>query len=174
MLRYSAKIALLTLSWVPVAVVVSDHIAHIGRIEGASMKPTLNPDSSLGWSDFVFLTKYGLRDPGAFKVGDVVFLRSPSNPEHILVKRILGLHGDEILTKSPFPRPKCVIPPNHLWVEGDNIHSIDSNTFGPVSAGMVIAKATHVVFPPSRFGPTPAGGREARLSELKRQASIAS
>lgn len=175
MYRYTAKVALLTLSWVPVAIVISEHVAHIGRIQGSSMKPTLNPDSSLGWSDFVFLWKYGLREPGALQVGDVVLLRSPSDPEKILIKRILGTQGDDILTRAPFPRPKCTVPANHLWVEGDNIHSIDSNTFGPVSAGMVIGRATRVVFPPSRYGPIPlTGGREARLAELKKQASSSS
>lgn len=164
----------MTLSWVPVAVVFSEHVAHIGRIQGSSMKPTLNPDSSLGWSDFVFLWKWNVRDPGTLKVGDVVLLRSPSDPERILIKRILGVQGDDILTRAPFPRPKCHIPQSHLWVEGDNIHSIDSNTFGPVSSGMVIGKATRVVWPPSRFSVIPhTGGREARLDVLKK-ASIPS
>lgn len=173
MFRYATKVSLLTLSWIPVAITISEHVAHFGRIQGASMKPTLNPDSSLGWSDYVFLWKYGLREPGALNVGDVVLLRSPQDPERILIKRVLGVQGDEILTRTPYPRPKCTIPPNHLWVEGDNIHSIDSNTFGPVSSGMVIGKATRILFPPSRFGPIlSTGGREARLAELKKQASI--
>ena len=85
------------------------------------------------------------------KVGDVVLLRSPTDPEKILIKRVLGVAGDEILTRAPYPKPRCPIPTNHLWVEGDNIHSVDSNNFGPVSTGLVIGKATRIVFPPSRF-----------------------
>lgn len=173
MFRYAAKVSLLTLSWIPVAITVSEHVGHVGRIQGSSMKPTLNPDSSLGWSDYVFLWKWGLRDNNSMKVGDVVLLRSPTDPEKILIKRVLGVAGDEILTRAPYPKPRCPIPTNHLWVEGDNIHSVDSNNFGPVSTGLVIGKATRIVFPPSRFGPMPTtGGREARIAELKKQAGL--
>lgn len=172
MLRYTTKVAILALSWVPVVVTFTEHVAHIGRIEGISMKPTFNPDNSLGWTDFVFLWKFRVRDPDQLKVGDVVLLRSPQDPEKILIKRILGIQDDEILTKPPYPRPTAKIPKSHLWVEGDNtLHSIDSNTFGPVSSGLVVAKATHIIFPFKRFGPVaPLGAREARLSELKRVA----
>ncbi|VVT53445.1 uncharacterized protein SAPINGB_P003577 [Magnusiomyces paraingens] len=203
MLRYSAKVVLVGLSWIPVAITFTEHVAHIGRIEGISMKPTLNPDSSLGWSDYVFLWKFRLRgttpvpvstpssspspspspSPSSIsssssphtatpnlRVGDVVLLRSPQDPEKVLIKRILATQGDRVLTRAPYPKPTTVIPPNHLWVEGDNtFHSIDSNTFGPVSTGLVIAKATYVVFPPSRFGPiSKTAAREARIDELKR------
>lgn len=173
MFRYSAKVALLTLSWAPVVVTFTEHIAHFARIEGISMKPAFNPDNSLGWSDWVLLWKYGIREPNQLKVGDVVLLRSPQNPEKILIKRVLGVQNDEILTKPPYPRPTAIVPKNHLWVEGDNVfHSIDSNTFGPVSIGLVVAKATRIVFPFSRFGPVSRiGAREARLNELKRVAN---
>lgn len=81
MLRYCASVAFLTLSWTPVVITFNEHVAHFGRIEGISMKPTFNPDSSLGWSDFVLLWKYGIREPNHLKVGDVVLIRSPQNPE---------------------------------------------------------------------------------------------
>lgn len=173
MWKYTAKVSFIALSWVPVVMTVTENVAHFGRIEGISMKPALNPDSSLGWTDFVFLWKYRIRDPGQLNVGDVVLLRSPQDPDKILVKRILGVQKDKILTRPPYPRPIATVPRNHLWVEGDNLfHSVDSNTFGPVSAGLVIAKATHVIFPFSRFGPISSiGAREARLDELKQVAN---
>lgn len=44
------------------------------------------------------------------------------------------------------------IPDGHCWVEGDHAgHSMDSNSFGPVSLGLVTAKATFIVWPPSRW-----------------------
>lgn len=44
------------------------------------------------------------------------------------------------------------IPEGHCWVEGDHTgHSMDSNNFGPVSLGLVTAKASHIVWPPSRW-----------------------
>lgn len=168
MLRYTTKLALVTLSWIPVAMTFTEHVAHIGRIEGISMKPTLNPDNSLGWTDFVLIWKYGVKNAEKLHVGDVVLLRSPKNPDRILVKRVLGVEGDEIITRSPYPRPTAKIPASHLWVEGDNVfHSIDSNTFGPISVGLVLGKATHVIFPFKRFGAIPSNtSREARLNKL--------
>lgn len=44
------------------------------------------------------------------------------------------------------------MPEGHCWVEGDHTgHSMDSNCFGPVSLGLVTAKATCIVWPPSRW-----------------------
>lgn len=131
------------------------------------MKPALNPDESLGWRDMLFLWKFRQRVPGKLQVGDVVVLRSPEDPNKILVKRILGIGGDEIKTRGQYPKQICKIPPNHLWVEGDNLHSVDSNNFGPVSVGLVMGKAACILFPPSRIGPIKPGGREARLAYLK-------
>ncbi|ODQ63704.1 LexA/Signal peptidase [Nadsonia fulvescens var. elongata DSM 6958] len=162
------KTGIITLTWIPVLATVCDHVAFFGHIEGSSMKPALNPDASLGWTDTVWLKKWGIHKPGSIQVGDVVLLRSPDDPEKILAKRVLAVGGDEVVTRKTYPRPVCRIPPNHIWAEGDNIHSIDSNNFGPVSTGLIIGKASNIVFPFNRFGPVPNGGREARLSHLNR------
>ncbi|ANB13037.1 Imp2p [Sugiyamaella lignohabitans] len=169
MIRHGFRVSLAMLSWVPVVATINQSVAYFTWVEGGSMKPSLNPDSSLHWRDLVFLWKFRQKEPGALKVGDVVVLRSPEQPDKILVKRILGVGGDKVLRRGdgPYPRPTCHVPTNHLWVEGDNIHSIDSNNFGPVSVGLVIGRATRILFPPSRFGPIPDGGREARIAIIR-------
>ena len=44
------------------------------------------------------------------------------------------------------------VPEGHCWVEGDHTgHSMDSNSFGPVSLGLVTAKASCIVWPPRRW-----------------------
>lgn len=44
------------------------------------------------------------------------------------------------------------IPEGHFWIEGDHTgHSMDSNNFGPVSLGLLTAKASCIVWPPSRW-----------------------
>lgn len=129
------------------------------------MRPSLNPDSSLGSHDLLVLKKYGLRKPGSIAKGDVLVFRSPMDAERIMVKRVLATPGDTIKPRptSTYPKKQVRIPPNHVWLEGDNIHSIDSNTFGPVSTGLVIGKAVQIVYPTSRWGQVPAGGREDAL-----------
>ncbi|XP_017170751.1 mitochondrial inner membrane protease subunit 2 isoform X2 [Mus musculus] len=44
------------------------------------------------------------------------------------------------------------VPRGHMWVEGDHHgHSFDSNSFGPVSLGLLHAHATHILWPPERW-----------------------
>lgn len=70
------------------------------------------------------------------------------------VKRIIGLAGDVVKTRNPYPYPTVKIPPGHIWVEGDGgeLKSLDSNDYGPIATGLVIGKVTHVVLPLRRAG----------------------
>lgn len=59
--------------------------------------------------------------------------------------------GDVINTLG-YKRQYVHIPEGYCWVEGDHTgNSLDSNTFGPVSLGLITAKATLVVWPPARW-----------------------
>lgn len=166
--KYGYKVTLAMLSWIPVMIVFNEHVCYVGKIEGSSMRPTFNP-SALNQQDWVLLWKYGLRSPNTIKLNDVVLFKSPENPNKILCKRVKGVQGDSIQTRYPYPREICNIPRSHLWVEGDNIHSIDSNTFGPISSGLVIGIATKVIWPPERWMNVPNGGREARIFATKEE-----
>ena len=164
--KYSLKRTLIFLSWLPVLYEISEHVVYLGKIEGISMKPTFNPSDS-NKNDYVLLWKWDTKNIRNLKVGDVIFLRSPINPENIYTKRIKALQGEMLIPRYPDDRKRVTVPLNHIWVEGDNIHSIDSNTYGPVSTGMVIGKASWIVYPFNRWGPVPPGGRECRESALR-------
>lgn len=79
--------------------------------------------------------------------------RSPSDPYKLITKRIVALAGDVVHTKPPFPDPTVRVPDGHVWVEGDNGRSsLDSNTYGPVSARLIEGRLTHILYPFYKFG----------------------
>ncbi|XP_024846827.1 mitochondrial inner membrane protease subunit 2 isoform X2 [Bos taurus] len=134
---------------VPVAVTFLDRVACVARVEGASMQPSLNPGGSQS-SDVVLLNHWKVRN---FEVqrGDIVSLVSPKNPEQKIIKRVIALEGDIVKTMGHKNR-YVKVPRGHIWVEGDHHgHSFDSNSFGPVSLGLLHAHATHILWPPKRW-----------------------
>jgi inner membrane protease subunit 2 len=78
------------------------------------------------------------------------------HPEVEVVKRVIGLEGDIVYTRAPYPYPTAKVPEGHIWVEGDGgangKQSLDSNTYGPVSMSLVTGKITHVLWPWASFG----------------------
>uniref|UniRef100_A0A673GJC4 Mitochondrial inner membrane protease subunit 2 n=1 Tax=Sinocyclocheilus rhinocerous TaxID=307959 RepID=A0A673GJC4_9TELE len=118
---------------VPVTVTVLDRLAYVARVEGASMQPSLNPDGESS-PDVVLLNRWSVRNYQVHR-GDIVSVLS-QNP-------LLTLGY-----KNRYVR----VPDGHLWIEGDHHgHSFDSNTFGPVSRGLVHGRASHIIWPPSRW-----------------------
>ena len=166
-------------SWIPVLGIFNAHVAELTSISGPSMYPLLNTDKDGTLRrDVVVNVKYGAERN--LQRGMVVTLRcvgpcgnishagrrkshsrtdwddrSPFHPEIVAVKRVVGLPGDLVETKPPYPLETVRIPPRHVWVEGDGPpgSSLDSNTYGPVSTRMVVGKVTHIVYPFSKFGP---------------------
>lgn len=132
---------------IPVGVAFIDIFGYIARVDGVSMQPCLNPDSS---KDYVFLNKLSCK---LYQVarGDVVALLSPRDPEQKLIKRVIGLEGDIINTLN-YKKSLIRVPEGHCWVEGDNANnSMDSNLFGPIALALITAKATAIVWPPQRW-----------------------
>jgi len=85
----------------------------------------------------------------ASRLADVNYCRSPFHPNVMSVKRVTGLEGDVVRTRKPFPNPYVRVPQGHIWVEGDGGEgrSLDSNTYGPVSVGLVAGRVTHILLP---------------------------
>ncbi|XP_040406601.1 mitochondrial inner membrane protease subunit 2 isoform X1 [Cygnus olor] len=152
---------------VPVTVTFLDRVACVARVEGASMQPSLNPGGRQA-SDVVLLNHWSIRNYDVQR-GDIVslvtemdlslvllnflfyILRSPRNPEQKIIKRVIALEGDIIKTIG-YKKKYVKVPHGHIWVEGDHHgHSFDSNAFGPVSLGLLHARATHILWPPKRW-----------------------
>lgn len=80
--------------------------------------------------------------------------RSPANPSHIAVKRIIGLPGDRVFARHPYAKDSQIVPFNHVWLEGDADDprkSLDSNTYGPVSMSLVTGRVVAVLRPRFRW-----------------------
>ncbi|KAM6437990.1 mitochondrial inner membrane protease subunit 2 isoform 1-T2 [Liasis olivaceus] len=134
---------------VPVTITFLDRVACIARVEGASMQPSLNPVEQHA-SDIVLLNHWSIRNYEVRR-GDIVSLVSPRNPEQKIIKRVIALEGDIIKTIG-YKKKYVKIPHGHIWVEGDHHgHSFDSNAFGPISLGLLHARATHILWPPERW-----------------------
>ncbi|KAF2879234.1 hypothetical protein ILUMI_26936 [Ignelater luminosus] len=133
---------------VPVGITFLDIVGYVARVDGISMQPALNPDKTS--DDYVFLNRWAVRSQDIQR-GEIISLISPKDPELKIIKRVVGLQGDLVVTLG-YTRAVVKIPEGHCWVEGDHTgHSMDSNNFGPVSLGLVTAKASHIVWPPSRW-----------------------
>ncbi|XVE97068.1 hypothetical protein REPUB_Repub02eG0278800 [Reevesia pubescens] len=135
-----------------ITLTVSDRLASVVAVRGASMSPTFNPKTKnlLGSlsDDYVLVEKFCLAKY-KFSPGDVIVFCSPFDHKEKHVKRIVGLPGDWVGATYDVVK----IPDGHCWVEGDNsASSMDSRSFGPVPLGLVKGKATHIVWPPHRVG----------------------
>jgi nickel-type superoxide dismutase maturation protease len=95
-------------------------------VQGSSMAPTLLPGDRL--------VVVPARKP---RIGDVVAVADPRDPERLLVKRVIGVDP----------------PDSTLIVAGDNPEaSTGSATFGPVAHRTVLGRATYRYFPVERAG----------------------
>ena len=70
-----------------------------------------------------------------------------------MIKRVICLEGDEVVNAPCRPGHTFVLGRGHCWVEGDNrANSVDSSShYGPVFTGLVLGKATHIIWPPRRW-----------------------
>ncbi|KAG5962065.1 hypothetical protein E4U57_007311 [Claviceps arundinis] len=153
-LREVAECCVGIATWLPIITCVHLYVAEITFINGPSMYPFLNEDKDkTSWRDAVLNYKWSPQKD--LQRGMVVTLRSPTNPESVVIKRVVALEGDVIKTKHPYPIATVRIPENHVWVEGDGHpgSSVDSNTYGPVSKRLLTGRVTHFVFPWRKFGP---------------------
>lgn len=113
------------------------------------MLPTLHGDQTIQ-ADYVWIS--AVRRDYSVRRGEVVAFSSPNDPDRVLIKRVIGLPGDVIKTSS-YKQPVVKVREGSIWVEGDNRErSMDSNYFGPVPLGLVVGKATRIVWPPARWG----------------------
>ena len=136
-------------------------------IPSGSMIPTLEVGDRVLTNKFI----YRFEDP---KRGDVVVFRSVEGGGEDLIKRVVGVPGDEISVrngtlfvngeaqKEPYVNRDVPdintygpmrVPEDSVFVMGDNrANSRDSRFFGPVPSENIEGEAFVTFWPPSRLG----------------------
>lgn len=126
----------------------------VGVLTGIAMSPTLN---SSGLTEPAAVESFLLRSiprPKAYRSifdGDVVAFSSPlsstKEADHVMVRRVAALEGDEMVSDDPDCEP-FTIPKDHAWVLADNEklepkEAIDSRVFGPIPMQSILGRVIY-------------------------------
>jgi len=165
-LRFIREILETVIPAVMIALLINLFMAQATRVYGQSMEPNLRTDQRL----IVEKLSYHLHPP---RHGDVIVLKLHDDSSELLIKRVIGLPGEEVeiregrvfingqVLEEPYLNhptegqmaPKMV-PPLHVFVLGDNRgFSNDSRSFGMVNFSDIIGRAFFSYWPPERLGP---------------------
>jgi signal peptidase I len=158
---------ILLLAFALVFGVVRPFVLEAFYIPSGSMVPTLKVGERVFVNKFI----YRFTEP---KRGDIIVFRDVEGTDEDLIKRVVGLPGDEvavqngvlILNGEPQEEPyvnqrfpddsfygPTKVPEGKVFVMGDNrSNSADSRVFGPVPMENIAGEAFVSFWPPSRIG----------------------
>ncbi len=152
-----------------IALLINLFLAQATRVYGQSMEPNLHTDQRLIVEKLsynpLFRQYLGFDGPAQ---SDVVVIRLQTQSNELLIKRVIGLPGDEVIIQNgqvfvngqPIAEPylshattgsfgPTTVPPLHIFVLGDNRDfSNDSRTFGTVPLKDVVGRAWFSYWPP--------------------------
>uniref|UniRef100_A0A3B3ZBI0 Mitochondrial inner membrane protease subunit 2 n=1 Tax=Periophthalmus magnuspinnatus TaxID=409849 RepID=A0A3B3ZBI0_9GOBI len=91
------------------------------------------------------------KDSLKMQKSSIIYTHKVAEKRIKIIKRVIGLEGDFIRTMG-YKNRYVKVPDGHFWIEGDHHgHSLDSNSFGPVSVGLLHGRASHIIWPPHRW-----------------------
>jgi len=148
-----------------IAFFIHAFLAQATRVYGQSMEPNLHTNQRL----IVEKISYRFHGP---RRGDIVVLKRPDSDGELLIKRVVGLPGEEIsvhdgrvyIDGRPLEEPYLSqltrghygpvrVPPLHVFVLGDNrAASNDSRVFGPVHRNQILGRAWFCYWPLDEIG----------------------
>jgi signal peptidase I len=129
-------------------VFVNEFLFDFYLLEGESMLPTFEPYGNIVFVEKISNNKIWQKIFGfkkQYKRGEIVCAINPTNHNMNICKRIIYLEGDEVELKNG---NKILIPPNNLWIEGDNkFNSMDSRKFGYISNHLILGRVLFTIWP---------------------------
>ena len=164
-LRFLREVLETAVPAIMIALLINLFMAQATRVYGQSMEPNLHTDQRL----IVEKLSYHMHPP---RRGDVIVLKLHHDKAELLIKRVIGLPGEEVEIKDgrvlvngtvleePYlnqytqgqmaPR---VVPPLQVFVLGDNRgFSNDSRSFGMVDFSDIVGRAWLSYWPISQIG----------------------
>jgi len=164
-LRFIREVLETVVPTVMIALLINLFMAQATRVYGQSMEPSLHTNQRL----IVEKLSYHLHPP---RRGDVVVLKLNHDNSELLIKRVIGLPGEEVAIKegrvfingNPLEEPYLnqftagqmapqMVPPLHVFVLGDNRgFSNDSRSFGMVDFSDIVGRAWFSYWPLEQFG----------------------
>lgn len=130
------------------------------RVDGFSMRPTLED------GEFVLVNRLAYRF-GEVQRGDIIVFHFPMDPDQELIKRIVGLPGEDVsitdgavlvngqvldepyIASAPVYSGQWHVPDGYLFVLGDNRNdSSDSHSWGLLPSENVVGQAVLIYWPP--------------------------
>lgn len=136
----------------------------LAKIPSGSMEPTLLPGDVM----MMRIDAYHHRQPAR---GDLVIFHDPTGGSDLLVKRVVGLPGEDVVVqggsvfingrylvesyiKTPYVSSEIhnsLLKDGQLWVMGDNrLNSLDSRDFGPIDEKKIVGRGAGIIWPPDR------------------------
>jgi len=164
-LRFIREVLETVVPAVMIALLINLFMAQATRVYGQSMEPSLHTNQRL----IVEKLSYHLHPP---RRGDVVVLKLNHDNSELLIKRVIGLPGEEVAIKegrvfingNALEEPYLnqftagqmapqMVPPLHVFVLGDNRgFSNDSRSFGMVDFSDIVGRAWFSYWPLEQFG----------------------
>ena len=115
MLGSAAAHARAAAPFLPCFVAFHDYVGSLAAVAGRSMQPTFNTRAADGGADaagaprtVVALSKLSVRWNWHGR-GDVVVLRSPSDPAELITKRLIALEGDWVQRRDGAREMTCLL-----------------------------------------------------------------
>ncbi|KAG0747111.1 hypothetical protein G6F57_007616 [Rhizopus arrhizus] len=120
----------------------NQHVAELTWCIGPSMLPNFELSG-------IVVVDHLYKHYSELKIGDVITCTSPAVPGRVVMKRIIGMPGDNVCVDPTVSDRKYIsVPKGHIWLGGDNLsNSTDSRSYGPVSMGLIKGRVFAKVWP---------------------------